>query len=131
MNIRDVSEATGLPSKTIRYYESIGLVEPARSGNGYRVFSDRDLHKLTFLCRSRALGFSIDDCRTLLALYEDEDRASSEVRSVAKRHLAEIDRKVTDLKAMHDTLSHLVRTCSGDDRPDCPILDGLSGGNSP
>lgn len=127
MNIREVSDATGLPSKTIRYYESIRLVEPARSANGYRVFSDRDLHKLTFLGRSRALGFSIEDCRTLLALYEDEDRASSEVRTIAKRHLAEIDRKIADLKAMHSTLSHLVRTCSGDDRPDCPILDGLSG----
>ena len=129
MNIRDASEATGLPSKTIRYYESIGLVEPARSSNGYRDFSDRELHKLTFLGRSRALGFSIEDCRTLLALYEDEDRASSEVRAIARRHLAEIDRKVADLQAMHDTLSHLVRTCSGDDRPDCPILDGLSGQN--
>jgi Cu(I)-responsive transcriptional regulator len=127
MNISEVSEATGLPAKTIRYYESIGLLEPLRGENGYRVFSDRDLHKLTFLGRSRALGFSIDDCRTLLALYADEDRASSEVRTIAKRHLAEIDRKVADLKAMHDTLSHLVRTCSGDDRPDCPILDGLSG----
>ena len=127
MNIREVSDATGLPAKTIRYYESIDLVTPKRSSNGYRVFSESDLHKLTFLGRSRALGFSIDDCRTLLALYEDEARASSEVREIAQRHLTEIDAKIADLRAMHDTLSHLVRTCAGDDRPDCPILDGLSG----
>ncbi len=127
MNIRDVAEATGLPPKTIRYYESIDLVTPARSDNGYRVFSDRNLHTLTFLGRARALGFSIEDCRTLLALYDDEDRASSEVRKVARRHLLEIENKIADLRAMHDTLSHLVQTCAGDDRPDCPILAGLSG----
>ena len=127
MNIRDVSEATGLPAKTIRYYESIDLVRPLRSANGYRVFSQADLHKLTFLGRSRALGFSIEDCRTLLALYEDADRTSTDVRAIANRHLTEIDTKIADLRAMHDTLSHLVRTCAGDDRPDCPILDGLSG----
>ena len=127
MNISDVAKATGLPSKTIRYYEDIGLVRPARSGNGYRVFSDPDLHKLTFLGRARALGFSIEDCRVLLALYEDETRASSEVRRIAKSHLAEIEHKIADLNAMRDTLTHLVETCAGDDRPDCPILDDLGG----
>jgi len=125
MNISDVASASGLPSKTIRYYEDIGLVRPARSSNGYRVFRPNDLHKLTFLSRSRALGFSIEDCRTLLALYEDESRASSEVREIAQRHLAEIDCKIADLRLMQDTLAHLVKTCSGDDRPDCPILDTL------
>ena len=82
MNIREVSDATGLPAKTIRYYESIDLVTPKRSSNGYRVFSESDLHKLTFLGRSRALGFSIDDCRTLLALYEAETRAHESMSSV-------------------------------------------------
>lgn len=130
MNIREVAAATGLPDKTIRYYESIDLVTPARSANGYRVFSDSDQHKLTFLGRARALGFSIEDCRALLALYEDDNRSSAEVRAIAKSHLDEIDTKLADLHAMRDTLSHLVRTCAGDDRPDCPILDGLSG-NAP
>lgn len=125
MNISDVAKASGLPSKTIRYYEDIGLVRPARGSNGYRVFQLNDLHKLTFLSRSRALGFSIEDCRTLLALYEDESRASSEVREIAQRHLAEIESKISDLRSMQDTLAHLVKTCSGDDRPDCPILDNL------
>ncbi len=126
MNISDVAEVSGLPPKTIRYYEDIGLVRPARSSNGYRVFQANDLHKLTFLSRSRALGFSIEDCRTLLALYEDEGRASSEVREIAQRHLAEIARKIADLQSMQDTLTHLIKTCAGNDRPDCPILDDLS-----
>ncbi|MCV6592534.1 MAG: Cu(I)-responsive transcriptional regulator [Silicimonas sp.] len=127
MNIREVAAATGLPDKTIRYYESIGLITPARSENGYRVFSENDQHKLTFLGRARALGFSIEDCRALLALYEDDHRTSAEVRAIAQNHLDEIDTKLADLHAMRDTLSHLVRTCAGDDKPDCPILDGLSG----
>ena len=127
MNIGDTAEAVGLPAKTIRYYEDIGLVRPVREGNGYRHFSDTDLHKLRFLARARALGFSIEDCRALLALYEDEDRASSEVRRIARRHLSKIEGKIADLNALRDTLTHLVDTCAGDDRPDCPILADLSG----
>ncbi len=127
MNIGDAAEAAGLPAKTIRYYEDIGLVRPGRNDNGYRSFSDTDLHKLRFLARARALGFSIDDCRALLALYEDESRASSEVRKIARRHLDEIASKIADLKALQDTLTHLVETCAGDDRPDCPILRDLGG----
>ena len=127
MNIGQVAERSGLPPKTIRYYEDIGLVTPMRSDNGYRTFSEQDLHKLRFLSRARALGFSIEDCRTLLALYEDDHRASAEVRHIARRHLNEIEAKITDLNAMRETLTHLVDTCAGDDRPDCPILSDLSG----
>ncbi len=127
MNISDISEKTQLPAKTIRYYEDIGLVCPNRSANGYRVFDDKDLHKLTFLGRSRALGFSIEDCRVLLALNEDDTRSSADVRAIAKRHLVEIETKIADLNAMRETLTHLVDTCAGDDRPDCPILNDLSG----
>lgn len=125
MNIGDVSERSGLPAKTIRYYEDIGLITPPRDANGYRAFRDTDLHKLIFLARSRALGFSIEDCRTLLALWEDQSRASADVRAIAKDHLAEIDRKITDLQSMRATLSDLVRDCAGDARPDCPILRRL------
>lgn len=126
MNIGEVAEKTGLPAKTIRYYEDIGLVRPLRGDNGYRQFRNSDAHKLTFLGRARALGFSIEDCRDLLALWEDQDRASADVRQIAKGHLAEIERKITDLSAMRDTLQGLVRACHGDDRPDCPILRGLA-----
>ncbi|MCK0126610.1 Cu(I)-responsive transcriptional regulator [Gelidibacter sp. F2691] len=125
MNISDAAKQTGLPAKTIRYYEEIGLVTPLRDTNGYRVFGETDLHKLTFLARSRALGFSIEDCRALLALYEDQSRASFDVKRIARAHLDEIEAKITDLNAMRDTLSHLVRECAGDDRPDCPILKGI------
>lgn len=125
MNIGDVAEHSGLPAKTIRYYEEIGLISPLRDANGYRAFSDADLHKLVFLARSRALGFSIEDCRALLALWEDKQRASADVRRIAQDHLLEIDRKIADLGAMRDTLSDLVRECSGDARPDCPILRSL------
>lgn len=127
MNIGDVARRSGLPTKTIRYYEDIDLVKPRRENNGYRVFSDADLHKLTFLSRARALGFTIEDCRTLLALYEDQSRASAEVKRITRKHLDEIEAKITDLQAMHVTLTRLSNECSGDHRPDCPILEELSG----
>ncbi|GAA6159511.1 Cu(I)-responsive transcriptional regulator [Ruegeria sp. HU-ET01832] len=127
MNIGDVSTRTGLPAKTIRYYEDIGLVKPLRDNNGYRVFRSQDVHKLNFLGRARALGFTIEDCRTLMALYEDETRASADVKKIARAHLAQIEAKIADLNAMRDTLGHLVDACAGDDRPDCPILQDLGG----
>ncbi len=125
MNIGEISRETGLPAKTIRYYEDIGLIAPDRGDNGYRRFRERDLHKLNFLGRARALGFTIEDCRTLLALYEDETRASADVKAVAEDHLHRIEEKIADLKSMRDTLRHLVNACAGDDRPDCPILRDL------
>lgn len=126
MNIGEVSDRAGLPAKTIRYYEEIGLIRPQRGANGYRSFRESDLHKLAFLGRARALGFSIEDCRTLMALYEDETRESAQVKSLAQQHLAEIDAKISQLQSMRDTLSDLVTACHGDDRPDCPILADLS-----
>ena len=127
MNIGEAATETGLPPKTLRYYEEIGLVTPARDGNGYRRYSRVHVHNLAFLGRARALGFSIEDCRTLLALWEDRDRASGDVRAVAADHLDEIERKIEDLSAMRDTLRDLVTRCAGDDRPDCPILTGIAG----
>ena len=126
MNIGEVSDRSGLPPKTIRYYEDIGLVTPQRSANGYRAFRDTDLHKLTFLGRARALGFSIEDCRLLLSLYEDETRESAQVKAIAEEHLSAIDEKIAQLQRMRQTLSHLVDACHGDHRPDCPILSDLS-----
>ena len=125
MNIGDVAERSGVPPKTIRYYEDIGLVRPARSANGYRAFREADVHVLTFLGRARALGFSIEQCRALLALWEDRGRASAEVKRIASTHLDEIDRKIAELQAMRGTLSHLVEACAGDHRPDCPIIRSL------
>lgn len=126
MNIGEVSERAGLPAKTIRYYEEIGLVIPPRSANGYRSFRDSDLHRLAFLGRARAMGFSIEDCRALLALYGDEKRESAQVKQIAESHLQAIDERIAQLQAMRATLAHLVQCCAGDSRPDCPILEDLA-----
>lgn len=126
MNIGEVAERSGLPPKTIRYYEDIGLIRPLRSDNGYRAFQEKDLHKLAFLGRARGLGFSIEDCRTLLALYDDGARESAQVKQIAEEHLHQIDKKIAQFKSMRNTLAQLVEACHGDHRPDCPILEDLS-----
>lgn len=126
MTIGEVSEASGLPVKTVRYYTDIGLIAPERSDNGYRQFGEKDLHRLRFVARARALGFTVKDCRALLDLYGDEHRASAEVRTIAQRHLSKIEQKIADLQAMEQTLAHLVSCCAGDSRPDCPILEELA-----
>ncbi|MFN3209820.1 MAG: Cu(I)-responsive transcriptional regulator [Roseovarius sp.] len=126
MNISQISQQTGLPPKTIRYYEEIGLITPDRAANGYRSFSDRHLHKLAFIGRARTLEFSIEECRTLLALYEDDTRASADVKAIARQHLDHINDKIAQLQSMADTLGHLVDCCAGDSRPDCPILNDLA-----
>lgn len=126
MNIGDVAARSGVPAKTIRYYEEIGLVRPARSLNGYRAFSEADAHKLAFLGRARSLGFSIEECRALVSLYEDRGRASHDVKAIAEAHVAEIEAKIAELEAMRAVLTGLMARCHGDDRPDCPILDDLA-----
>jgi Cu(I)-responsive transcriptional regulator len=125
MNIGEIATRSGLPAKTIRYYEEIGLIKPLRDTNGYRAFRQQDLHKLTFLGRARTLGFSIEDCRNLLALYEDQNRSSSDVKSIARDHLTKIEQKIADLVDMQSTLTNLIGACAGDNRPDCPILNSL------
>jgi MerR family copper efflux transcriptional regulator len=127
MNIGQASEQSGLPVKTIRYYEEIGLVRPVRGENGYREFLDGDLQRLKFLQRARSLGFSIGECRELLSLYEDRNRASADVKEITKAKIREIDRKIGELKSLKRVLTDLVGACHGDDRPDCPIIDDLSG----
>ena len=135
MNIGQASEASGVSAKMIRYYEQIGLITPAaRTGNNYRVYGTQDVHNLRFIKRARSLGFSIEDCRALLALYADQERSSGEVKAVAERHLREIEEKIAALRAMQATLAHLVEACAGDHRPDCPILADLAaepGGAAP
>ena len=127
MNIGEAAASAGLPVKTLRYYEEIGLVLPGRMANGYRDYGENHVHKLRFVQRARSLGFSVEDCRSLLSLYEDRNRASSEVKALAKDRLAELDRKLAELEEMRRTLANLVRCCHGDSRPECPILDDLAG----
>ncbi|RBI85729.1 Cu(I)-responsive transcriptional regulator [Rhodosalinus halophilus] len=127
MNISRAAEAAGLPVKTVRYYADIGLVAPAgRSASGYREYDDATVRKLAFVRRAREFGFSIEECRELLGLYEDRGRSSADVKRIAEKRLAEIEAKQRALQALHDELSVLVRACHGDDRPDCPIIDSLA-----
>ena len=127
MNIGDAAARSGLPPKTIRYYESIGLLVADRRRNGYRDYDDAHVHKLRFLHRARSLGFSVAECRSLLSLYEDRGRASADVKGLAMAKIADIDRKLAELQALRTTLGALAEACHGDDRPDCPILDDLAG----
>ncbi|BDA86966.1 Cu(I)-responsive transcriptional regulator [Aureimonas sp. SA4125] len=127
MNIGEASRRSGLPPKTIRYYEEVGLLRPARAENGYRSYRDRDVHLLRFLQRSRSLGFSIEEARKLLALYADDNRHSEDVRSMASGRMAEIDRKIAELQSLKRELSLLTERCPGGEGPDCPILDEIAG----
>ena len=130
MNVGQASAKSGLPAKTIRYYEQIGLVTPPRRDNDYRDYGDKEMHELRFVASARALGFTIEQCRHLLALYRDRNRASADVRAAAQAHIAEIRAKIRELRAMERTLATLVEHCRGDDRPDCPIIEGLAEGDA-
>ncbi len=126
MRISEASRAAGLPVKTIRYYADIGLVSAAsRSASGYRTYDDSAVRKLVFVRRAREFGFSIDDCRKLLDLYENRNRSSADVKHIATRRLDEISRKQRELQSLRDELSLLVDACNGDERPSCPIIDRL------
>ena len=129
MNISQAAKRTELPPKTIRYYEEIGLVAPARRlDNGYRDYSEREIHTLRFVARARSLGFPVEECRALVALYGDTTRKSGDVKDIALRRIAEIDGKIRELESMRATLCHLAEKCHGDDRPDCPILNEFADG---
>lgn len=130
MNIGEASSATGLPAKTIRYYEEIKLVIPARLENTYRDYSPVDLHRLAFVQRARSLGFSVEECRQLLSLYDDKARASADVKKLAMEKLSEVDKKLTELKSLRVTLKTLADNCHGDERPDCPIIEEFAKGIS-
>jgi len=130
-NIGSVAEATGLPAKTIRYYESIGLVEPPRRTNGnYRLYGERDVATLRFIERARRLGFSLKEVEELLTLWRDRQRASADVRRLAEVQIRRIDARLSELEDMRRSLQHLMDRCHGDERPDCPILEELAGQRS-
>lgn len=127
MNIGEAAKASGVSAKMIRYYESVGLIDPAaRSESGYRVYSENDLHVLRFVKRARTMGFSMERIEVLLGLWRDGDRNSAEVKKLALGHVAELERQIAEMQAVADTLRKLAQTCHGDNRPDCPIIDDLS-----
>ncbi len=127
MKVAEAATRSGLPAKTLRYYEEIGLVAPKRRDNGYRDYDDGDVNQLQFLRRARQMGFAIADCRQLLSLFEDNERESADVKSIAARHLEHIDARIAEMNVLRDNLARLVEACHGDERADCPILDGLAG----
>ena len=127
MNIGEAASASGVSAKMIRYYETIGLIAaPDRSAAGYRRYGNADVHTLRFIRRARDLGFSVDEMRSLLALWRDRSRASADVKALALAHVGELEKRIAELRGMADTLSHLARHGQGDDRPDCPILADLA-----
>lgn len=127
MNIGQAAAATGVSAKMIRYYESIGLIrESKRSESGYRRYDEKDLHTLHFVKQARKLGFSLEQIRDLLSLWQNRRRTSKDVKSIAIRHIEELDKRLQEMMDMRNALSHLVQACVGDDRPDCPILTGLA-----
>ena len=127
MNIGKAASLSGLSIKAVRYYSDIGIIKPEiNTNNGYRDFSESDLAKLQFIAKARKFDFSLDDCRELLALYENIDRSSKEVKALTLEKIAEIDIKLAELSMLKEQLSTLASACQGDDRPDCPILDALS-----
>ncbi len=128
MPIGQASRASGVSAKMIRYYDEIDLFRPkARSDTGYRLFSESDVHALRFIKRARDLGFSVDEIRHLLALWQDQGRASADVKALAMEHVRELETRIQQLQAMARTLRHLASHCQGNDRPECPILDDLAG----
>ncbi|OWV92726.1 transcriptional regulator [Rhizobium sp. R72] len=133
MNIGQAAKASGVSAKMIRYYEQIKLITPAhRTESSYRTYTDNDIHTLRFIRRARDLGFSVEQMKTLLALWRDRSRASADVKTVAMEHIAELERKAAAIHAMTETLKHLANHCHGDDRPDCPIIEefaNASGGD--
>ena len=126
MNIGEAASASGVSAKMIRYYEQNGLIPPARrADSGYRIYSTQDVHMLRFVRRSRDLGFSVDEIGGLLSLWRDQSRRSADVKRLALAHVENLRRKVSELEKMANTLEDLAANCSGDHRPDCPILDNL------
>jgi Cu(I)-responsive transcriptional regulator len=127
MNIGQAAAASGVSAKMIRYYESIGLMpKTVRTEAGYRVYSDNDVHVLRFIRRARDLGFSVEQIFDLVSLWRDRERESKDVKTIALEHVAVLERKITELQEMANTLKHLARHCHGDGRPGCPIIEELA-----
>jgi Cu(I)-responsive transcriptional regulator len=128
MTIGQAAKSSAVSAKMIRHYESIGLLPKAqRTGSGYRLYDETDVHTLRFIQRARSLGFPLETIRTLLALWRNRRRSSAQVKELSLRHVADLERKIAEMQAMVRTLKHLAHNCHGDERPECPILDDLAG----
>ncbi|WP_374432083.1 Cu(I)-responsive transcriptional regulator [Tabrizicola sp.] len=130
MNIGEAAAASGVSAKMIRYYEETGLIPPAgRTASGYRTYGPKEVQILRFVRRARNLGFPMEKVADLLALWRDRSRASADVKQLAEAQVEALDARIREMQDMKATLQHLVHSCAGDQRPDCPILDDLGGGD--
>jgi MerR family gold-responsive transcriptional activator of gol and ges genes len=128
MNIGQAAKISGVNAKLIRHYESINIIPKAsRSESGYRTYTENDVHILSFVKRSRMMGFSMKEIKKLVSLWRNKSRASAEVKSMATKHVVELEQKIFELQEMVKTIKHLARNCHGDGRPECPILNDLAG----
>lgn len=128
MNIGQLAKASGVNAKMIRYYESIGLIPPAeRTEANYRMYRSKDVDLLKFVKRARTHGFSIAEIETLLGLWQNKARSSAEVKQLAMKHIQDLEARISEMQAMLMTLQQLAKNCHGDERPDCPIIEGLAG----
>jgi len=126
--IGEAARRSGVSARMVRHYEGLGLLPGvARTESGYRQYGEADIHSLRFIKRARDLGFSMDEIAELADLWHDRQRTSSSVKTIARKHLTELDQRIAAMQAMRQTLSHLVHCCHGDSRPDCPILEDLAG----
>jgi Cu(I)-responsive transcriptional regulator len=129
MNIGEAAARSGVSAKMIRYYEQAGLIKaPTRSMAGYRVYAEPDIHALRFIRRARDLGFTVEQMGELMLLWRDRSRASADVKRIALAHVEVLEAKKREIEDMAKALKHLARTCHGDDRPDCPIIEELAQG---
>lgn len=127
MNIGQAAKVSGVNAKLIRHYESIGIIPKAtRSDSGYRIYNATDVNILSFVKQARGLGFSMKEIKKLIGLWRNRSRASADVKALATKHISEMESKINELESMVKTLKHLARNCQGDQRPECPILDGLA-----
>ena len=128
MNIGQAARESGVSAKMVRHYEALGLLPAvARTEGGYRQYGDSEIHTLRFIKRARELGFSMEEITELLGLWRNRRRASANVRRIAQKHADDLAQRIEAMQAMQRTLLTLIDCCQGDDRPDCPILDDLSG----
>jgi len=126
--IGEAARQSGVSARMVRHYEGLGLLPAVgRTDGGYRQYSEADVHTLRFIKRARDLGFSMSEIAELAGLWHDHHRTSASVKTIAQRHLADLDQRIADMQAMRKTLTHLVHCCHGDHRPECPILDDLAG----
>lgn len=127
LNIGQAAARSGVSAKMVRHYESLGLLPTVhRTEAGYRQYGEKEVHTLRFIRRARALGFSMAEITELLKLWQNKRRASADVKRIALAHVADLERRITEMQAMKQTLGHLAHCCQGNSRPDCPILTELA-----